>query len=99
VDVVHYEYGMTELMSQAYSKGQGEYQLPPTMQVFLRDMYDPFSLSKRSRGGVNIIDLANFHSCAFVETQDLGNYDDEGNLEILGRFDNSEIRGCNLMVN
>ena len=80
VDVVHSEYGMTELMSQAYSKGQGKYQLPPTMQGFLRDMYDPFSLSKRSRGGVNIIDLANFHSCACVETQDLGNYDDEGNL-------------------
>src|SRR5690554_1399298 len=99
VDAVHSEYGMTELMSQAYSSGQGKYQLPPTMQVFLRDMYDPFSVSKRSRGGVNIIDLANFHSCAFIETQDLGSYDDDGNLEILGRFDNSEIRGCNLMVN
>lgn len=96
---IHSEYGMTELMSQAYAKGRGKYTLPHTMRVLLRDTHDPLSLSNRTQGGVNVIDLANFHSCAFIETQDLGRYDEEGNLEILGRFDNSEMRGCNLMVN
>ena len=99
VDRIHSEYGMTELMSQAYSKGFGKYTLPDTMRIFLRDTHDPLSWSNRTQGGINIIDLANFHSCAFIETQDLGRYDQEGNLEILGRFDNSEIRGCNLLVN
>lgn len=99
LDRIHSEYGMTELMSQAYSKGFGKYTLPDTMRIFLRDTHDPLSWSNRTQGGINIIDLANFHSCAFIETQDLGRYDQEGNLEILGRFDNSEIRGCNLMVN
>ena len=99
LDRIHSEYGMTELMSQTYSKGFGKYLLPDTMRIFLRDTHDPLSWSNRTQGGVNIIDLANFHSCAFIETQDLGSYDQEGNLEILGRFDNSEIRGCNLMVN
>jgi phenylacetate-coenzyme A ligase PaaK-like adenylate-forming protein len=99
LDEIYSEYGMTELMSQAYSKGQGKYTLPDTMRVLLRDTHDPFSLSNRTQGGINVIDLANFHSCAFIETQDLGRYDREGNLEILGRFDNSEMRGCNLMVN
>ncbi|WP_186754643.1 acyl transferase [Echinicola salinicaeni] len=99
VDAIHSEYGMTELMSQAYSKGEGKYVLPPSMKVFLRDVNDPLSWSAKQQGGVNIIDLANFHSCAFIETQDLGRYSGEGMLEILGRFDNSEVRGCNLMVN
>ncbi|MEX2593125.1 MAG: acyl transferase [Anditalea sp.] len=99
LDEIHSEYGMTELMSQAYAKGQGKYTLPSTMRVLLRDTHDPLSLSNRTHGGVNVIDLANFHSCAFIETQDLGRYDEEGNLEVLGRFDNSEMRGCNLMVN
>lgn len=99
VDRVHSEYGMTELMSQAYSKGHGKYILPDSMRIFLRDSHDPFSWSNKAQGGINIIDLANFHSCAFIETQDLGRYDQDENLEILGRFDNSEIRGCNLMVN
>ena len=99
LDRIHSEYGMTELMSQAYSKGFGKYLLPDTMRIFLRDTHDPLSWSNRTQGGINIIDLANFHSCAFIETQDLGRYDHDGNLEILGRFDNSEIRGCNLMVN
>jgi hypothetical protein len=99
LDRIHSEYGMTELMSQAYSKGFGKYTLPGTMRIFLRDTHDPLSWSNRTQGGINIIDLANFHSCAFIETQDLGKYDQKGNLEILGRFDNSEIRGCNLMVN
>ena len=95
---IHSEYGMTELMSQAYSKGQGKYTLPDSMRVILRDVNDPLSLSKRSQGGINVIDLANFHSCAFLETQDLGRFDENGMLEVLGRFDNSEIRGCNLLV-
>ncbi|PZX54154.1 LuxE/PaaK family acyltransferase [Algoriphagus chordae] len=98
VEAIHSEYGMTELMSQAYSKGQGKYTLPRSMRVMLRDINDPLSLSQRSQGGINVIDLANFHSCAFIETQDLGRYDDTGMLEVLGRFDNSEIRGCNLLV-
>ena len=68
------------------------------MRVVLRDVNDPLTLSQRSQGGINVIDLANFHSCAFIETQDLGKYDENGMLEVLGRFDNSEIRGCNLLV-
>lgn len=99
VNKIHSEYGMTELMSQAYSKGDGIYNLPPNMRVYLRDINDPLSWSDRSQGGVNIIDLANFHSCAFIETQDLGREIGENKIEVLGRFDNSEIRGCNLMVN
>lgn len=98
VDSIHSEYGMTELMSQAYSKGEGKYTLPATMRVMLRDVNDPLSWSARSQGGINVIDLANFHSCAFIETQDLGRFDEKGFLEVLGRFDNSEIRGCNLLV-
>ncbi|WP_425639444.1 acyl transferase [Algoriphagus yeomjeoni] len=98
VESIHSEYGMTELMSQAYSKGQGKYTLPDSMRVMLRDVNDPLSLSQRSQGGINVIDLANFHSCAFLETQDLGRFDENGMLEVLGRFDNSEIRGCNLLV-
>lgn len=96
---IHSEYGMTELMSQAYSKGDGKYNLPPTMRVLIRDVNDPFSWSNRSQGGINIIDLANFYSCAFLETQDLGRIGPDGMLEVLGRFDNSELRGCNLMLN
>jgi len=98
VNTIHSEYGMTELMSQAYSTGEGKYTLPATMHVMLRDVNDPLSLSSKSQGGINIIDLANFHSCSFVETQDLGRFDENGMLEVLGRFDNSEIRGCNLLV-
>lgn len=98
VENIHSEYGMTELMSQAYSRGEGKYTLPSTMRVMLRDVNDPFSWSARSQGGINVIDLANFHSCAFIETQDLGRFDENGYLEVLGRFDNSEIRGCNLLV-
>ena len=99
VDVIHSEYGMTELMSQAYSKGLGKYTLPPTMKVLIRDVNDPYTISPKSQGGINVIDLANFHSCAFIETQDLGKIDENGELEVLGRFDNSEVRGCNLMLN
>lgn len=99
VDAIHSEYGMTELMSQAYSKSCGKYTLPVTMNVYIRDTHDPFAYQDRKVGGMNIIDLANFHSCAFIETQDLGRKHENGELEILGRFDNSDLRGCNLMMN
>ncbi|UII23692.1 acyl transferase [Fulvivirga ligni] len=96
---VHSEYGMTELMSQAYSDGDGKFKTPPWMRIVLRDLNDPFDLkSGRRSGGINVIDLANFHSCAFIETQDIGSYVSDDEVEILGRFDNSDIRGCNLMV-
>lgn len=98
VEAIHSEYGMTEMMSQAYSKGDGKYTLPDSMRVMLRDVNDPLSWTTRKQGGINVIDLGNFHSCAFLETQDLGRKDSEGRLEVLGRFDNSEIRGCNLLV-
>ncbi|WP_144604770.1 acyl transferase [Algoriphagus algorifonticola] len=98
VDKIHSEYGMTELMSQAYSKGDGKYTLPLSLRVMLRDVNDPLEWTNRSQGGINVIDLANFHSCSFIETQDLGRIDVKGYLEVLGRFDNSEIRGCNLLV-
>ena len=98
VDSIHSEYGMTELLSQVYSKGGGKYEVPTCMRVVLRDLNDPFSPSTRSQGGINLIDLANFHSCAFIETQDIGKWDEQGFLEVLGRFDHSELRGCNLLV-
>ena len=98
VKEIHSEYGMTEMMSQAYSKGNGKYTLPTSLRVMLRDVNDPLSWSNRKQGGINVVDLANFHSCAFIETQDLGRFDENGELEVLGRFDNSEIRGCNLLV-
>jgi phenylacetate-coenzyme A ligase PaaK-like adenylate-forming protein len=99
VNEIHSEYGMTELLSQAYSKCCGKYMLPKTMNVYIRDIHDPFAYQDTKVGGMNIIDLANFHSCAFLETQDLGKKHANGELEIMGRFDNSDVRGCNLMVN
>ena len=98
VPAIHSEYGMTELMSQAYSKGDGKFSLPLPMRILLRDVNDPYSQTAKSQGGINVIDLGNFHSCAFIETQDLGKIDENGMLEVLGRFDNSELRGCNLLV-
>lgn len=98
VKEIHSEYGMTEMMSQAYSKGKGEYKIPSSMRVILRDLNDPLSEASGDRGAINIIDLANFHSCAFLETQDLGRRNQDGMIEVLGRIDNSEIRGCNLLV-
>jgi phenylacetate-coenzyme A ligase PaaK-like adenylate-forming protein len=98
VDSIHSEYGMTELLSQVYSKGNGKYVVPTCMRVLLRDLNDPLSPASRSQGGINLIDLANFHSCAFIETQDIGKWDENGFLEVLGRFDHSELRGCNLLV-
>lgn len=96
---IHSEYGMTELLSQAYAKKDGVFNTPPWMKVMIRDPYDPFSLMFRdSSGGINIIDLANLHSCSFIATQDIGKITPDGGFEVLGRFDNSDIRGCNLML-
>ncbi len=107
VKSIHSEYGMTELLSQGYSKGEGIFELPVSMKILLRDVNDPFQYVTNSRsGGINIIDLANIDSCCFIETKDLGAWSEppadiqttEKTFRILGRFDNSDIRGCNLMV-
>ena len=99
VDVIHSEYGMAELLSQAYSKGNGIYNCPPWMKVLIRDVNDPFSFLPVERtGGINVIDLANINSCSFIATQDLGQLNPDYSFRILGRFDNSDIRGCNLLV-
>lgn len=96
---IHSEYGMTELLSQAYAQFAGEFVPPPWMQVVIRDPSDPFStLPNGQTGGLNIIDLANQNSCAFIATQDLGKQSETGNFDVLGRFDTAEIRGCNLMA-
>lgn len=96
---IHSEYGMTELLSQGYSKGNGIFEVPYWMKIMKRDMYDPFNISTNTgRGGLNVIDLANIYSCAFIATQDLVNIKNEMQFEILGRIDNADIRGCNLMV-
>ena len=98
VDFIHSEYGMTELLSQAYSKGNGLFSSPPWMKIIIRDFEDPFSYKKpHSSGGINIIDLANIYSCSFIETQDIGKEFSNGEFEILGRFDKAEVRGCNLL--
>jgi hypothetical protein len=99
VAAIHSEYGMTELLSQAYSQGNGRFFAPNWMKVMTRETEDPLTLQKVGKtGGVNIIDLANTHSCSFIATQDLGKVYADGSFEILGRFDHSDIRGCNLMV-
>lgn len=99
VPTVHSEYGMTELLSQAWSLGDGIYRCPPWLQVHVRDVNDPFSSLPDGRtGGLNIIDLANIASCPFIATQDLGRRNADGSFEVLGRYDNSDVRGCNLMV-
>jgi hypothetical protein len=99
VSSIHSEYGMTELLSQAYSKGDGLFTCPPWMHVSVRNINDPFDLLGTGKtGGINIIDLANLNSCSFIATQDLGRLHADGNFEVLGRFDNSDVRGCNLMV-
>jgi hypothetical protein len=98
-DLIHSEYGMTELLSQAYSINGGIFKNPPWMKVHIRDINDPSSINDFNiSGGVNIIDLANINSCSFIATEDIGKKIDEQNFEILGRFDNSQIRGCNLLV-
>ncbi|TWO33738.1 acyl transferase [Seonamhaeicola sediminis] len=99
VDTIHSEYGMTELLSQAYSKGDGIFNYPNWMRVLIRDTEDPLSIQTTNKtGGLNIIDLANINSCAFIATQDLGRLNADDSFEIIGRFDHSDIRGCNLMV-
>lgn len=98
VDSIHSEYGMTELLSQAYSKGDGVFDCPPWMKILIRDPEDPLSLLPPGKsGGLNIIDLANLNSCSFIATQDLGKLKGDS-FEVIGRFDHSDIRGCNLMV-
>lgn len=95
---IHSEYGMTELLSQAYSKGDGIFGCPPWMKVIIRDPEDPLTLLPPGKsGGMNIIDLANLNSCSFIASQDLGKLKGD-NFEVIGRFDHSDIRGCNLMV-
>lgn len=99
VEKIYSEYGMTELLSQAYSLGNGIFQTPPWMKILIRDINDPFNiLPVGHSGGINIIDLANIHSCSFIATQDLGKTIKEDQFEILGRFDNSDVRGCNLLI-
>jgi hypothetical protein len=99
VENIHSEYGMTELLSQAYSKGNGVFECPPWMKILIRDTEDALSLLPVGRtGGINVIDLANINSCSFIATQDLGKIHPNNTFEVLGRFDNSDIRGCNLMV-
>ncbi|AKD56850.1 acyltransferase [Spirosoma radiotolerans] len=117
VKAIHSEYGMTELLSQAYSAGEGIFKPSSTLRVLLRDINDPFFIypddsrqtgerrtGSRQTGGINVIDLANLDSCSFIETQDLGQYVDEedglvpGSFRVIGRFDNSDVRGCNLLV-
>jgi len=99
ISSVHSEYGMTELLSQAYSYGEGLFSSPPWMRVLIRDTEDPFDFTGPGKtGGINIIDLANVYSCSFLATRDLGKMHSDGRFEILGRFDNSDIRGCNLLL-
>lgn len=98
INEIHSEYGMTELLSQAYSKGKGEFSCPPWMKILIRDPEEATSFISGKTGGINVIDLANIHSCAFIATQDLGKIKENGCFEVLGRFDESDIRGCNLMV-
>lgn len=96
---IHSEYGMTELLSQAYSLGDGIFECPPWMDVLIRDTEDPFTiLDDEQTGGINVIDLANFNSCSFIATQDLGKKYSDYSFEVLGRFDSSDVRGCNLLV-
>ncbi len=99
VSKIHSEYGMTELLSQAYSKGNGVFYCPPWMKVSIRNPEDPLSNIKAGKtGGVNIIDLANINSCSFIATQDLGKVENDKSFQVIGRFDHSDIRGCNLMA-
>lgn len=99
VPAIHSEYGMTELLSQAWSHGEGIYTAPPWMRIVTRDPNDPLSMLPVGRsGGINVIDLANVASCPFIATQDLGRLHADGSFEVLGRFDHSDLRGCNLLV-
>ena len=98
ISAVHSEYGMTEMLSQAYSLKDNKFEAPPWLRVLCRYMYDPLSLVGYGQtGGINIIDLANIYSCSFIATSDLGRVFPDGRFEISGRFDQSDIRGCNLL--
>ncbi len=99
VKAIHSEYGMTELLSQAYSLGNGVFECPSWMQILVRDTEDALTyVTDGKTGGINVIDLANINSCSFIATQDLGKKNPNNSFEVLGRFDNSDIRGCNLMI-
>lgn len=100
VRAIHSEYGMTELLSQAWSEGKGLFRTPPWMRIYVRELNDPFSISSEpgSSGAINIIDLANINSCSFIATWDLGRLHDNGRFEVLGRYDHSDVRGCNLLA-
>lgn len=99
VSKIHSEYGMTELLSQCYSKGEGVFDCPPWMKILIRDIDDPLTfVGENKTGGINVIDLANVNSCSFIATQDLGRMKSAYEFELMGRFDNSDIRGCNLMI-
>ncbi|MGA3015314.1 MAG: acyltransferase [Bacteroidales bacterium] len=96
---IHSEYGMTELLSQAYAREKGYFRTPPWMKVLIRDTNDPLSFIPDGKtGGINVIDLANFNSCSFLALQDLGRINSDGTFEVLGRYDFSDLRGCNLMI-
>ena len=98
VDHIHSEYGMTELLSQAYSKQDGKFNCPPWMKIVITDLQDPFCILPMGKAGlINVIDLANVDSCAFIQTSDIGRLHTDGSFEVLGRMDHSEVRGCNLM--
>lgn len=98
VKSVHSEYGMTELLSQAYSKGDGRFETVPWMKILVRDDEDPLSLSLCGKGLINVIDLANIYSCSFIATDDIGRVNDDNTFEVIGRMDNSDIRGCSLLI-
>lgn len=99
VNQIHSEYGMTELLSQGYSKGNGIFETPPWMKIVVRDATDPLTILKENQsGGINVIDLSNHYSCAFIATQDLGKMHSDTTFSILGRFDHTDVRGCNLLL-
>ena len=98
-EMIHSEYGMTELLSQAYMTEDQQFQSPDWMKIYIRDVNDPFKiLEKGNTGAINVVDLANLHSCSFIETKDVGKVIEGNRFEVLGRLDNSDIRGCNLLV-
>lgn len=98
LDKIYSEYGMTELLSQAYTKGEKNFYCPAWMKVLIREANDPFSYAEKgASGGINVIDLANLYSCSFIATQDLGRLHSNGSFEVLGRFDNADVRGCSLL--
>jgi len=99
LEVIHSEYGMSELLSQSYSNGEGIFKSPPWKKVLIRDTNDPLTIiGDNKTGGINVIDLANIYSCPFIATQDLGKTFEDGTFTVLGRFDNSDLRGCNLLL-